>query len=83
MNRPGAKIPTKGTTTERLSGSVKRVTFHSEESGFCVLQVKVRGHRDLVTVVGTAATVSPGETIETEGHWVASQTHGLQFQDRT
>ena len=36
---------------ERLQGAVERVTFHSEESGFCVLRVKVRGQRDLVTVV--------------------------------
>jgi len=31
---------------ERLSGSVERVTFHSEETGFCVLRVKVRGQRE-------------------------------------
>ena len=31
------------TPMERLSGSVERVTFHSEESGFCVLRVKVKG----------------------------------------
>jgi exodeoxyribonuclease V alpha subunit len=41
--------------TERLSGSVERVTFHSEESGFCVLRVKVKGHRELVIVIGSAA----------------------------
>ena len=40
---------------EHLQGSVERVTFHSPESGFCVLRVKVRGQRDLVTVVGAAA----------------------------
>lgn len=38
--------------TEVLVGHVERVTFHSEESGFCVLRVKARGHRDLVTTVG-------------------------------
>jgi hypothetical protein len=37
---------------EPLSGLVERVTFHSAETGFCVLRVKVRGHRDLVTVLG-------------------------------
>jgi exodeoxyribonuclease V alpha subunit len=48
---------------EHLTGAVERVTFHCEETGFCVLRVKVRGHRDLVTVVGTAATITPGEYI--------------------
>jgi hypothetical protein len=35
---------------EPLSGLVERVTFHNSDNGFCVLRVKVRGHRDLVTV---------------------------------
>jgi exodeoxyribonuclease V alpha subunit len=66
--------------TEHLTGAVERVTFHSEETGFCVLRVKVRGHRDLVTVVGTAATITPGEYVEGEGSWVTDRTHGLQFK---
>jgi hypothetical protein len=66
--------------TEHLTGAVERVTFHSEESGFCVLRVKVRGHKDLVTVVGTAATITPGEYIEGTGWWVNDRTHGLQFK---
>src|SRR5882762_6012081 len=65
---------------EQLTGAVERVTFHSEETGFCVLRVKVRGHRDLVTVVGTAATIIPGEYIESQGVWVNDRTHGLQFK---
>jgi exodeoxyribonuclease V alpha subunit len=66
--------------TEHLTGAVERVTFHSEETGFCVLRVKVRGHCDLVTVVGTAATITPGEYIEGQGVWVNDRTHGLQFK---
>jgi exodeoxyribonuclease V alpha subunit len=65
---------------ERLSGSVERVTFHSEESGFCVLRVKVRGQRDLVTVIGSAAAITPGEYIECIGAWHNDHTHGLQFK---
>jgi hypothetical protein len=41
-----------GSAPEHLQGSVERVTFHSPESGFCVLRVKVRGQYDLVTLVG-------------------------------
>ena len=47
--------------TEALAGLVERVTFHNAENGFCVLRVKVRGQRDLVTVVGHAAMISAGE----------------------
>jgi exodeoxyribonuclease V alpha subunit len=69
-----------GAPCERLAGSVERVTFHSGESGFCVLRVKVRGQRDLVTVVGSAASVTAGEYLECEGTWVNDRRHGLQFK---
>jgi exodeoxyribonuclease V alpha subunit len=65
---------------ERLQGSVERVTFHSESSGFCVLRIKVRGQRDLITVTGSAASVTPGEYVECLGVWVNDRTHGLQFK---
>jgi len=65
---------------ERIAGSVERVTFHSEQSGFCVLRVKARGQRDLVTVVGSAASVTAGEYVECEGWWVNDRQHGLQFK---
>lgn len=66
----------------RLGGTVERVTFHSEETGFCVLRVKVRGRRDLATVVGRAASVTPGEFVECEGEWVNDRSHGMQFKAR-
>ena len=67
---------------ERLAGSIERVTFHAQESGFCVLQVKVRGQRDLVTVVGSAASVSAGEYVECTGVWHNDRTYGLQFKTK-
>jgi len=67
---------------ETLQGAVERVTFHSEESGFCVLRVKVRGRREPVTVVGTAACVAPGEYVECAGRWTNDRRHGLQFAAR-
>src|SRR5829696_8252151 len=43
-------------TGEVLAGLIERVTYHNPENGFCVLRAKARGHRDLVTLVGHAAT---------------------------
>ena len=56
------------------------MTFHNAESGFCVLRVKVRGQRDLVTVVGHAATIAAGEWVQMSGSWINDRTHGLQFK---
>jgi exodeoxyribonuclease V alpha subunit len=67
---------------EILAGLVERVTYQNAENGFCVIRVKARGHRDLVTLVGHAATISAGEWITAAGDWVNDRTHGQQFKAR-
>jgi len=67
---------------ETLVGLVERVTYQSAENGFCVIRVKARGHRDLVTLVGHAATISAGEWVTATGDWVNDRTHGQQFKAR-
>jgi exodeoxyribonuclease V alpha subunit len=66
--------------TEVLGGLVDRVTFHNTENGFCVLRVKARGQRDLITVLGHAAMISAGEFIQASGSWLNDRTHGVQFR---
>ena len=65
---------------EALSGLIERVTFFNEENGFAVLKVKAKGHRDLVTVLGSLPTVSAGEWVTAEGHWIQDREFGLQFR---
>jgi exodeoxyribonuclease V alpha subunit len=67
-------------STEVLAGLVDRVTFHNSENGFCVLRVKARGQRDLITVVGHAAMISAGEFVQASGSWINDRTHGVQFR---
>ena len=43
---------------EVLAGLIERVTYHNPRNGFCVLRTKVRRHRDVVTLVGHAATIA-------------------------
>ena len=59
---------------EVLAGLVERVTYHNAENGFCVLRTKARGHRDLVTLVGHAATIAAGEWITASGEWINDRT---------
>jgi exodeoxyribonuclease V alpha subunit len=72
--------PMTAQSTEVLSGIVERVTFHNCDSGFCVIRVKARGHKDLVTVVGHAAVVAAGEFVQISGTWTNDRTHGVQFR---
>jgi exodeoxyribonuclease V alpha subunit len=66
---------------EPLAGLVERVTYHNPDNGYCVLRVKVRGHRDLVTVLGHAASISAGEFVQASGKWEVHREHGQQFRD--
>jgi hypothetical protein len=47
-----AAIPERRPATEEISGVIERVTFHNDESGFCVLRVKTKGHREETRNVG-------------------------------
>ena len=69
-----------GPEREALAGLVERVTYHNPENGFCVLRVKARGQRDLVTLVGAAAAITAGEFVRASGSWVNDRVHGLQFR---
>jgi exodeoxyribonuclease V alpha subunit len=63
------KTEPKPSDREVLAGLVERVTYQNSANGFCVIRVKARGHRELVTVVGHAAVISAGEWITGSGDW--------------
>lgn len=65
---------------EYLSGNIERITYHNADNGFCVLRVKVKGHKDLVTVTGNSPTLSVGEYIKCSGIWFNDRNYGKQFK---
>lgn len=67
-------------TLEAVSGLVERITFHNPENGYCVLRVKARGHRELITIVGHSSSISAGEFLQASGTWVNNKMHGPQFK---
>ena len=68
---------------ENITGTVERITFHAQDSGFCVLRVNVKGQRDLVTVTGALPSISSGECIDASGVWTTHGQYGLQFKADT
>jgi hypothetical protein len=48
----------------------------NEESVLAVLQVKVRGHRDQVTVLGSLPSISAAEWLTGTGRWIRGKEHG-------
>ena len=75
--------PSARTSPDQLSGTVERITFHNPDNGYCVLRAKVRGQRDLVTIIGHSPAIGAGEHVEVAGIWVNDRNHGLQFKAET
>ena len=65
---------------ESIAGLVERVTYHNAENGFCVLRVNVKGHKDLVTIVGNLPMIAGGEHVQATGSWIHDRQHGSQFK---
>ena len=73
MKKPTGETDLLRSHDDQIGGLIERVTFHSEDTGYCVLKVKVKGRRDPVTVVGTLFSVSPGEWVDARGAWAEGQ----------
>ncbi|MBW1693390.1 MAG: ATP-dependent RecD-like DNA helicase, partial [Deltaproteobacteria bacterium] len=63
-----------------LSGQIERITYTNEENGFTIAKIKVRGYRDLVTVVGNLMNPKPGEILKMKGEWAHHPKYGEQFK---
>jgi exodeoxyribonuclease V alpha subunit len=77
-----AAIPERRPATEEISGVMERVTFHNDDSGFCVLRVKTKGHRKETTVVGSLPSVTAGEWLVAARCWVRDREHGAAIQSQ-
>ena len=67
---------------EVLAGTIQRISYRNDETGFCVLQVDVRGLREPTTIIGTAAAITEGEWLTATGYWKDHPTYGRQFSAR-
>ncbi|WP_224999241.1 AAA family ATPase [Cesiribacter sp. SM1] len=66
---------------EKLSGIVKRVTFHSPESGWSVLKVSpFSREQEEIAVTVHQSKVFAGATIDFYGEWVNHPKFGRQFK---
>ena len=64
----------------QLTGHIERVTFSSEENAFFVCKLKVKGEKELVTIVGNMVNPIPGEIVELKGKWIIHPKFGNQLQ---
>lgn len=63
-----------------LAGQIERITYTNPENGYTIAQLKVRGERRKVTVVGNLIDPVPGEIMELQGRWKIHPKYGEQFE---
>jgi exodeoxyribonuclease V alpha subunit len=67
--------------SEKLSGIVHRITFHSVESGYTVLKVQsFQRPQQEITVIVHQCRVFAGATLDFYGGWTSHPQYGLQFK---
>jgi exodeoxyribonuclease V alpha subunit len=80
---PRREAPPEGNPEAEITGVVENIVYRSEESGYTVCRIKITGHKDPVTVVGSCPAIWEGETLKATGSWTRHPQHGHQFQAET
>ena len=63
-----------------MRGQVERITYFNEENNYTIAKVRIQGRSELVTVVGTLFSVTPGEVLKLTGQWGTHPRYGEQFK---
>jgi len=65
---------------EVVHGCLERITYYNEENHFTVARLQETGKKELTTIVGNLAGITPGESLKLTGKWVADPRFGPQFR---
>ena len=75
---------------ETLTGTIERITYYNEDSGYTVARITpdqgrldARARDGTVSVVGVMPELNTGEAAEFGGQWVNDPRYGLQFKAET
>ncbi len=66
-----------------VQGSIERITFESEASGFRVVRLAQEPSGGTVSVVGQMQRVTVGTRVRVTGRWETDPRHGLQLRAQT
>lgn len=66
---------------EKISGSVKTITFRNEDNGYSILKINDASNKNkLHTVVGSLPEFHPGELVDFTGQWIEHPKFGKQLK---
>lgn len=65
---------------DEIFGSIEKIIFHNEETGYTIAQLKEAKKKDLTCIVGVVPGLQPGVTLRCKGEWKNHLVHGNQFE---
>ncbi len=68
---------------ETIHGTVERITYHTEDTGYTVVKLRLGSRVDPITLTGKVPTINVGESLEASGEWVQVPNWGRQFRAQT
>ncbi len=63
-----------------LEGSLERIVYSSDDTGFVVGRLKVENEQELTTITGTLAGANIGDYLKIKGRWEIHPEYGQQFK---
>ncbi len=75
--------PAAGPSLQTLDGTLERITFQSEDTGYTVARLSAKGHPQEITVVGPMSGINVGESVHLLGRWTNHPQYGRQFEVTT
>jgi exodeoxyribonuclease V alpha subunit len=68
---------------QTLEGTLERITFQNEETGYTVARLVPKGQSYEVTVIGPLLGIQVGVSVRITGLWITHPKYGRQFEART
>jgi len=69
--------------SQTLDGTLERITFQSEDTGYTVARLIAKGYPQEITVVGQMSGINVGESVHLLGRWTNHPQYGRQFEVST
>lgn len=67
----------------KIEGHLERITYQNEENHYTIARLSTGKQKNMITVVGFMAGISPGQTLRLSGNWETHPRYGQQFKITT
>ncbi|MFO7559711.1 MAG: ATP-dependent RecD-like DNA helicase [Desulfobacterales bacterium] len=67
----------------KIEGHLERITYQNEENHYTIARLSTGKPKNMITVVGFMAGISPGQTLRLSGSWETHPRYGQQFKITT